>query len=73
MVAKAIPESHNFLYMFSIRFHMESQRQQKRIWVHYYGLGIDRLGEDGYYKMAKDMAEDKNPSWKRLLQTGDQR
>ena len=41
--------------------------------IHYYGLGIDRLGEDGYYKMAKDKAEDKNPCWKRLLQTGDQR
>ena len=41
--------------------------------VHYHGLGIARLMEDGYYRMARHKAEVKNPNRGKLLQTGEKR
>ena len=39
----------------------------------YHGLGIARLMEDGYYRMARHEAEVKNPNRGKLLQTGEKR
>ena len=38
-----------------------------------HGLDIARLGEEGYYKMARHKAEVKNPDRRKILDTGRQR